>query len=259
MRTFVTETFRPVMAAIILAASISFFPIKAYSDDLSVLSLTRECNNCDFSDRDMTRIDLSGTILRDVNFSRAVLVSANFASTSFRGRTLFYSVNAQGADFGSGSFGFPGEPINIRDSDLRGANFQGAHGYLNFIKSNIDGTNFSSSRMQIIWSFDNVTARRANFSGLGSAPTGANINVSASNFSGSNFSNADIRGSSVLNSDLSDVNFSGANLRNVDFRNSDLSRANLEGANLNGANLTGTILCEAIGPNGQLIFVGCDD
>ena len=262
--------------ALVLFASASFLS----ANDLSLLSLTRECVGCDLSNRDMTRIDLSETKLENVDFRNSVLTDSDFSGSEIR-RTNFSEAKLQRANFHGtrlrntdpqGKFSF-----EMSGVDFRGAGFESAIVVILLRESKLSGANFSSSLLNI--KGDLITATGANFSqslGYGLFEGAFNVRNSEfqradfsdsklrsskflkSNLQDANFQNADLSESNFSDSDLSRANFQNADLSNVDFSGSNLSRANLEGADLSGADLKDAILCEAVSPDGKILFIGCE-
>jgi len=275
-----------------LASSVASSPSKA--DDLTLMSMTRQCINCDLSGRDMTRVDFSGTRLEGVNFTGATLIDANFSRVRIR-NTNFSEANLQRANFSGSNIdmlnGLDLFPIIVA-ADFRGANFDGAEIVMGMRDTRLNGATFRGATMTFRgWRVD---ARNADFSQL-RFPERARItivsrvagdintirstmyvedsdlrdsNFSEARFSGGRFLRSDLRGVTFTNaglrradfsgSDLRNANFQGATLHSANFSNANLSGANLRGADLTEATLQGAIMCETIAPDGTMLFIGCD-
>ena len=74
----------------------------AKADDLTLLSITRICENCDFSGRNLTRVDFSGTTLRNVSMKNATLIDADFSESELY-FVDFSEANAQRSNFSDAS------------------------------------------------------------------------------------------------------------------------------------------------------------
>lgn len=295
---------------IIAVAFTGFFATPVLPDDLSLLALTQECRECDFSRRDMKGVNFSSTTLTDVDFRNSSFVEANFSNSTIYSGELSSS-EFKRADFNNSRVFLAITPIaggsKVIQSDFTGANFDNANIIFTLEDTNISDATFVKSEIGI--NAIRVIGHSANFSQarrfeirsgsfLLSAPENAgfnfiesdlrkadfsdaslegsrfiksnlnNANFSASDLSGAAFSNSDLQGADFSkarlghakldNANLVRANFSDSYLFSADFSNSDLRGANFLNANIRAANLKGANLCEAIGPDGSMLFIGCD-
>jgi uncharacterized protein YjbI with pentapeptide repeats len=246
-------------------------PLPALSDsaaNMQTLSLTKNCDKCTFSGDDFSLKNFSGfkfneTHFTDVNFSGADLSGANFSNTDFSG------AKGQGSNFSKSFFAFynigKGDLIAVfKNSDLRGSKFDDMTATLSdatmFEDVKLDGATFTNATFYISGKgtlFLRSVAKGSDFSGFsfdGGLDSGA---ISSSDFSDSNFSGARMSGVKITDSKFINANLEGAVLSASDLSRSDFSGANLKGVDLTDANLTGTNLCNAIGPDGTKLFIGC--
>ena len=271
----------------------SSFGMLAQSNPLTTLTLTQNCESCDLSDRNLARVDFSGTTLTDVNFEGSNLVDTNFSSATLDSVNMT-SANFQRANFenvkinNGGTLGFDqivseadfrGAKmknsiliVHFKSSKLSGVDFSGSDIYLKIEDSNLQGVNFSRTRYINKLDYNNKLPWVPR---MDNSPGG--IFIQDSNLSRANFKDADMYMSHIVRTNLQEANFEGAKLASSNFTDSDLSNANmkraylggvnLSNANLSGADLTGaslknadlsgTIMCETIGPDGTVLFIGC--
>lgn len=262
--------------------------------DFGVIALTKTIDNCDFNNINAQLSNLSGFSFSNGSFSDSKFDGASIKGATFND-FQFYDSFFQGADFSNTKFStrttmFSSDRVSaFLRSDLRGANFSNARfgssfdwssgmGDIlieQFVRSNLSGANFSGAYFASIGTFNTVTAIRANFDRTDFFVQGGIIDsdFSQSSFQGadlssvvsrnskfidSNFTNADLRSSKFSGADFSGSIFVNANLSQINLSGANLSDADLSGANLSGAKLDGANLCNAIGPDGTMLFVGCE-
>lgn len=255
------------------------------SSDLQLLLLTEKCENCEFSSMDGQLRDFSGFSFIETKFLDSNINSANFNHAKFR-RVSFVDGSAVNAIFEKADFKNSGEVEEYKlfsGIDLRGVNFAESILFYNdfyyvrnlltkiFVDVNLTGANFSNSK--ITGRMINVLGRRANFQGVEFNGRAGETKIIDSDLSHSLFQNANMRKITAISvdfssanfesADLYDANLSGANFSNAVLESVDLSFANLSdadftGASLKNAKLDGANLCEAIGPDGIMLFIGCE-
>ena len=212
-----------------------------------------DLTGANFSNTDLTNIDLNWTLLNGANFTGANLANGSFKYANLTG-TIFYGANLSGANL---------------DSVLVGTNFRFADlSYTAIIKTFMfDAFDAKSSAD---FSFANLTGARfwmldeVNFDFTGAILR--NSSLHSLNLSGADFSHTDLTGVEFSNvnlnyanltgtifsgADLGSTSLVGANLRFADMNHvtfdyyGDLSGADLSGANLSHAFLRGVILNNA--------------
>ena len=264
-----------VALTLALLASATASSAKDKTHNLSMMAMTGACIDCDFSGENLAGVDFSKKNLEGVDLTDAVADAANFSSADMTDAIL------SGGSFKSADFS--NSTINtdkVLGADFRSANFQKAAFYMrNVSDTKFDGANFTGAKVSIgSCSVDHIglSFRRANFS-LSKDGTGRALCVDRGDFSQANFKGAELyydglfsraeygldSGIRITNSNVIEADFSLAGLENSDFSGSDLTGANFEGANLKGANFTGANLtdaklCEAINPEGTVLYFGCD-
>lgn len=231
----------------------TLLPLPVLSDsaqNMQMLSLTKKCAECIFSGEDFSLKNLSGfsfedSVFTDVNLNNANLSKSKFDSTNFNGGV------GQSADFSNTEM-VSGRTATFNNIDIRGSKFDGAIFYrIMFNGVNLDAATFTSSNGDV--QFISSVAKGANFS----SSIFLDFSIANSDFSEAKFSGASLQRSKIIDSKLVNANFEGADLSNADLSGSDFSGANFKGANLSDSNLENTNLCNAIGPDGTKLFIGC--
>lgn len=233
-----------------------------------------DCIGVALIERDMTKVDLSETIMIDANLRGSDFSEANLSGVDLSGAVLI-GVRLQGANLREATL----IGANLTSADLRGAvlsntNLIGA----NLTKANLTKLNLTTTRLAGM-DLTEAQLTQANLSGINLAGTNlhkANLtgailqrtDLSGSYLSEANLGGADIRqanldgawlnmanlnGANMALTSLAGASFLGSDLSSVNFGKSNLTGAILVGANLNGANLRGTILTDA-----RLFFTDLD-
>jgi uncharacterized protein YjbI with pentapeptide repeats/beta-lactamase regulating signal transducer with metallopeptidase domain len=187
-------------------------------------AIVAACRSCDFSNRNLSGLDLSHLTFTGANFDNANLDNVDFTGAQLVG-VSFGHTNLSGADFsGARVTGSRFEGV-----DLSGADVSGAH----FVGSMLDaGTLHANGSMRSMigdcagCSFSNADLHGQDLHGM--------------RLTGANLENADLHATNLRGALLS-----GANLQNADLDGADLRHADLTGANLSGASMDGTQLDDA--------------
>jgi len=202
----------------------------------------------DYSNHDLTYLDLSG-----LDFKGAVLARSDLYGADFTGSNL------KGADLSHVRLD---RSVLIR-ADLSGANLTGATifrptVYDDLSKNLADAPRFSGANLSGIRVMANLSGadfRGANLTGADFTPLesragqGTITTLARNVLMSCDFSGAEMKGvifdrailtfSRFVGADLSGADFVDADLSMVDFTGADLTGANLAGADLDGAKLTG--------------------
>lgn len=200
----------------------------------------------DFSDKDLSNLDLAGLDFKQADMRRANLYGVDLSSANLAG------ANLSGAKL---------DRAIVIGADFSGANMEGATILKPSVFSSMKfdhaeapkftGANLRSVR--IIARMDGTDFRRADLSGarigpfdmsgeagmapstlmMGSDFSGANLSgveIRNVNFTFGRFVGTDLRGAKLLNLILAKADFSGADLTGADVTNSNFDEANLTGA-----------------------------
>ena len=175
------------------------------------IAISGNCDSCDMSDRNLTRLSLSGSKFQNSNFTRSNLSGGYLSGSNLSGARFSksYLVRVQGEDVNfhrailtdatltEASL----ERSNLSESDLRRADMT---------RGNFSGTDFSKAVIS------NATARDANFTGanFGLAKM-HHVNLESANFNGAALQFAEFGDSNMTGADLTGANFSGADFRHV--------------------------------------------
>ena len=99
---------------------------------------------CDFSERNLPAVDLSGSALRDARFIRAQLPNANFSGASAH-RAKFITANLTGARFDGAKV----TEVDFTKADLTGASFRNADlRRARMFRANLSGADLSGARIE---------------------------------------------------------------------------------------------------------------
>jgi uncharacterized protein YjbI with pentapeptide repeats len=157
------------------------------------------------SELDLSEADFSGALLRwaevyESDFSGATFAGATFEAATI-GRSTFQNANVRNALFE----GAKCSECDFRDADIRGVNFRFARLRGNFSGAKAAGARFDDTR---IWNsnFGGADLRSARF------PSADLENL--------DFTNADVRGAEFELADLMGCDFTNANVEGVDFESS---------------------------------------
>jgi uncharacterized protein YjbI with pentapeptide repeats/beta-lactamase regulating signal transducer with metallopeptidase domain len=190
--------------------------------------LTREkvqnCLQCDFSNADLSNLDLHGLSFTGTSFANANLANADLRGVHFTG------VNFTNA--------------NLNDANLRNARISGA----DFTNANLDGADLTGGR--VVGSLlkntnigDAATTRAFIEGCSGCNLQGVDLHdedLSGVHLDGANLQGANLDGANLRGAALTDVNLTGATLTNVELSGAVLRGVTLNGVDFTGADLSGT-------------------
>ena len=159
---------------------------------------------------DLTRSDLQGRNLREIDFSKTDLVEANLRTTLL-GRATLRGAKLSGAE--------------LRDCDFTGADLVG----VDLCKAHLRGAPFSEANLS-----------KADLSGA---------QLFLASLARANLSEASLRGARLLDADLVGANLRGTNLASAHLRRADLRMADLTGCDLDGCDLTEARIATTFGDN----------
>lgn len=197
----------------------------------------------DFSDRDLSYLDLA-----NVDFKKALLAGADLYGCDLT------RANLSGADLSDTRL----DRSTIIGTDFTGANLEGATlllpaGFSNMAFEQKDAPNFTGVRMaggRIIARLDGASFRNADLTNVSFGPRGDRSDtistVLQSKLTGVDFSGGKLEGVNFVNVEMPFSKFVGANLKSVNFTGADLSKANFSGADVTGADFTGATLDGAV-------------
>ena len=99
---------------------------------------------CDFSERNLNAVDLSGSSLRDTRFIRAQLVDANFTGANAP-RAKFITANLAGAHFDEANV----TEVDFTKANLTGATFRNADlRRARLFRANLTGADLSGAKVE---------------------------------------------------------------------------------------------------------------
>ncbi len=142
------------------------------------------------------RADLSGTDLREINFSLANLAGSEFLRSDLRW-ALLSNADLNGADL---------RGAKLNSADLKSANLSGA----DVREAELRGVDLSASNL-------------------------SQANLSATDLSEADLTGAKLEGATLAKANLRWTNLTGANLRGADLREANLCEAELSGADLSNS------------------------
>ena len=200
----------------------------------------------DFSEKDLSLLDLSG-----VDFKRANLAGANLLGDDLTAANLS-NVNLAGAKLDRTAVA----RTNFNGADLSRATLFDAVGSLTFEAPAANaptfvGANLSSAR--IFARLSRADFRNANLAGahLGTERNQFKMpkqtDLSGALFGGANLEGADFTGANLIFANMATANLKDAILAHADLSNADLSGALLAGADFTDANIYGTVFRNAKG------------
>ncbi|WP_244536171.1 pentapeptide repeat-containing protein [Hyphomicrobium sp. NDB2Meth4] len=222
-------------------------PVPQNAADMSVRDIATELFKAkpgeapDYSNHDLTYLDLSG-----LNFKGAKLAKSNFYGADFTG------ANLRGTDMSGTRL----DRATLIRADFSGANLSGASILRPTIYSDLSenladaprfaGANLSGIRVMANLSgsdFHGADLSDANFTPREvRAGQGTITTLSKNLLKSCDFTKAIIRGGNFEHALMTFSRFNGADLTDANLRNTDLSRADFTGADLTGADLTGADL-----------------
>ncbi len=203
----------------------------------------------DFSEANLSGVDLSGAMLVGVKLQRANLREANLIGANLTGADLrgaiLSSTNLIGANLTKANL----TKLNLTTTRLAGTDLTEAQlTQANLSDINLAGTNLHKANLTgaILWRTD-LSGSYLSEANLGGA------DIRQANLDGAWLNMANLNGANIIRTSLAGASFLGSDLSSVNFSNSNLTGATLVGANLNGASLRGTILTDA-----RLFFTDLD-
>jgi uncharacterized protein YjbI with pentapeptide repeats len=210
-------------------------------------------SNANLTNATFTGADISGTILSGATLTGVIstgggiiggstatlpTISAGDGGGSWavrNGYLLGPTAVARSADLSVGPIDLSG--INLRSTDLSGANFTGA----TFANNNVNGANFTNA------TFTNIISG----GGLVATPT-------APTFAGATTASYTVRGGFIIgptvilsNRTLTNINLSNTVLTSANFTSANLTNATLTAADISGANFTSATLAGVV--SGQIV------
>jgi len=183
------------------------------------------CRTCNFSNRDLSGLDLSHLDFYGANFDGANLSDVDFTGSRLMGVSMRHTNLAN---------------ANFTDARMMGAHLEGA---------DMTGAVFTNARF--VGSTVDVNALHANGS-LRTMVDGcagcnfSNADLHGQDLHGLRLDGADLQGADLHGANLRGAQLFGANFQDADLDHADLRDANLTGANLNGASMDGTMTTNAI-------------
>ena len=187
----------------------------------------------DFSDVDLSEVNLSGAKLNGVNFTNANLSVANLSGANLDEANLTNAklnvARLSGAHLSKAILNHASLNVaNLIRADLKNAQLRGASLIraelirADLTRADLEGANLRSADLR------EAALRQANLRGA---------NLSQATLRGAFLTGAHLEQANLNDTDLSRTVMSGANLRDTELRQVNLRRANLSGTNLSGANL----------------------
>jgi uncharacterized protein YjbI with pentapeptide repeats len=220
----------------------------ASASDLSARDVTirlfeaKPGERVDFSDLNLTLIDLSG-----LNFKKAILTGADLYGADVS------HANLSGADLSAARL----DRMTIIGADFSGADLTDA---TMLRPTAFTDTRFDRSeapvfngaklvRTRIFGRLDGALFQKADLTQADFSPLSSGSNTIAvlpfNKLSGANFAGAVMHGVNLQQGKLEFANFRDADLRDADLRAADLTGADFTGADLSGANFAGAIVDRA--------------
>ena len=245
------------------------------NSNLSYQNLTKtflyksDLSGADLSRADLSNVYLGDTVLKDANFTQAVLYVTDLSlavNNDLSGTILVDAVithsNLVGVDFSGKNLSL----TNFYKSDLTGQDFRNVQSIegSGFVEAELSYANFEGVTLSPEHIFNTPFKNVAHLKNLGSEELKKelfgvglnNIHIISKKVSGNdlivdyilfnNFTLANLENANFKNTVLNFVNFNSANLTNADLSGADLSKAYLGNADLSNANLDGAILDGAV-------------
>lgn len=251
----------PVMRCLILAAALTLNvgalsvgavaeetePVSQTGADFTVRDITaalfkaKPGEPLDYSNHNLTYLDLAGLDFKGAKLAHSDLYAADFTGANLRGTDLSHTRLDRS--------------VLIR-ADLSGANLSGATILRPTVYTDLNenladaprfaGANLTGIRVMAKMSgsdFHGADLTDANFTPREGRPGQGTITTLAKNVLKScDFTRAIMRGVNLDRADLTFSRFNGADLRDANLTDADLSKVDFTGADLTGANLTGADL-----------------
>lgn len=233
MRTLVSAAFAGLAAGVSHAADISVRELTA------ALYKATAAQPLDYSNKDLSYLDLSGIDFKQARLTKADMFGADFTGSNLKGvdlagarldRTTIIRADFSGANLSGATMLVPAAFLTLGGAPSEAPKFTGA----NLTKFRVNGEYWRVD-------FRGADLTDADFSPHSKRFGDTTIAVSRRTA----FRSCDFSGAKMVRANLARilVHFSvlaGADLTDADLSNADFSKADLSGANLSGANLTGT-------------------
>ncbi|MEV6258938.1 pentapeptide repeat-containing protein [Nocardia sp. NPDC051929] len=215
----------------------------------SILRGVRLDDKTEFTDAQLDGVDLTGTTVENVNFSRvnlrsAVLNQATFHHTIFVGADLSDASalgGGEGVSFGGCDLSYS----KMENAKLKGARFAAGNGLPAAVLANCFMPNADLTSANLV----SVDLPRAQWYGAAARADGADLtdaNLSQANLATMDLSQVKMNGAVLSSANLVNTDLRGASLgQSSDNRFVSMASASLQGADLTGARLPGADLSGA--------------
>ena len=251
----------PFQCCLILAAGLSFGagalaetePVHP-SADMSVRDIAaglfqaKPGQTPDYSNHDLTYLDLSGLNFKGAKLAKSNLYGADFTDANLRGtdmsgtrldRATLIRADFSGANLSGASILRPTVYTDLRENVADAPRFAGANLTGIRVMANMSGADFHGADLTDA----NFTPREVR-AGQGTLSTLAKNLLKSCDFNkaimrGANFEHAVMTFSRFAGADLTGANLSDTDLSRADFTGANLTDANFTGADLDGATLLG--------------------
>lgn len=214
----------------------------------SALFKAKPGERLDYSNHDMTYLDLAGLDFKGANLAHSDLYGADFTGANLKGtnlshtrlnRSVLIRADLSGADLTEATIFRPTVYSDLAQNLADAPRFSGADMTRARVMANLSGSDFRGAKMENV-DFSPLEARP----GQGTITSMMKNVLKSCDFSGANlhhanFNRADLTFASFVGADLTEADLTGTDLSKVDFRGADLTGADMTGADLYGANLTG--------------------
>jgi uncharacterized protein YjbI with pentapeptide repeats len=258
MRAVLASTFSAlILAALAASASVSAEdtePVPQNDADFSVRDITsalfkaKPGERLDYSNHNLTYLDLAGLDFKGANLAHTDLYGTDLTGANLKGadlshtrlnRSVLIRADLSGADLTGATIFRPTVYTDLASNLADAPRFAGANLTRIRVMANLSGADFRGA---------NLT--NADFSPLEARPGQGTItslmknvlkscDFSGAALKGANFDRADLTFSRFVGADLAGANLKKTDLSKTDFTGADLTGADLASADLYGANLTG--------------------
>jgi uncharacterized protein YjbI with pentapeptide repeats len=258
MRAVLASTFSAlILAALAASASVSAEdtePVPQNDADFSVRDITsalfkaKPGERLDYSNHNLTYLDLAGLDFKGANLAHTDLYGTDLTGANLKGadlshtrlnRSVLIRADLSGADLTGATIFRPTVYTDLASNLADAPRFAGANLTRIRVMANLSGADFRGA---------NLT--NADFSPLEARPGQGTItslmknvlkscDFSGAALKGANFDRADLTFSRFVGADLAGANLKKTDLSKTDFTGADLTGADLTSADLYGANLTG--------------------
>jgi uncharacterized protein YjbI with pentapeptide repeats len=245
----------PLKCCLLLAAALSF-GVAALAEetepvspgaDLTVREIATSLfkakpgETLDYSNHDLTYLDLSGLNFKGAKLAKSNLYGVDFTGANLRGtdmvgtrldRATLIRADFSGANLSGSSILRPTIYTDLRENLADAPRFAGANLTGIRVMANMSGADFHGADLTNA----NFTPREVR-AGQGTLST-----LAKNLLKSSDFTKAIMRGADFEHAVMTFSRFNGADLRGANLADTDLSRADFTGADLTDANLTGADL-----------------